>query len=86
MPVAVRLALTDLVRYQPRAGAALAAISLTAGITVAPVTGSAAAEHTAKQAAGFGNLSTSQLLVRVGQPDSIIPTGPRSRPPSPRPG
>lgn len=73
MPVAVRLALTDLVRYQARPGAALAAISLALGISVAIVAGSAAAEYTAKQAAGLGNLSDSQLLIRIGQPDPVIP-------------
>jgi putative ABC transport system permease protein len=73
MPVAVRLALTDLARYQARAGAALAAISLALGISVAIVAGSAAAEYTAKQAAGLGNLSNSQLVVRIGQPDPVIP-------------
>jgi putative ABC transport system permease protein len=73
MPIAVRLALTDLARYQARAGAALAAISLACGICVAIVAGSAAEEYTAKQAAGLGNLSTSQMLVRIGQPGSIAP-------------
>jgi putative ABC transport system permease protein len=73
MPVAIRLALTDLVRYQTRAGAALAAISLASGISVAIVAGSAAAEYTTKQSAGLGNLSTSQLLIRIGAPDSTIP-------------
>ncbi|MCW3839148.1 FtsX-like permease family protein [Micromonospora yasonensis] len=73
MPVAVRLALTDLVRYQARAGAALAAISLALGISVAVVAGSAAAEHQAKQAAGLGNLADNQLLVRIGRPTPVIP-------------
>jgi putative ABC transport system permease protein len=73
MPVAVRLALTDLARYQARAGAALAAISLALGISVAIVAGSAAAEYNARQAAGLGNLSSSQLLVRIGQPGPVMP-------------
>ncbi|MFR9778291.1 FtsX-like permease family protein [Micromonospora sp. MS34] len=73
MPVAVRLALTDLVRYQARAGAALAAISLALGISVAVVAGSAAAEHQAERAAGLGNLADSQLLVRIGRPGPVIP-------------
>jgi putative ABC transport system permease protein len=73
MPVGVRLALTDLARYQARAGAALAAISLALGISVAIVAGSAAAEYHARQAAGLGNLSSSQLLVRIGEPGPVIP-------------
>ncbi|MEW2331004.1 FtsX-like permease family protein [Micromonospora chersina] len=73
MPVAVRLALTDLVRYQARAGAALAAISLALGISVAVVAGSAAAEYQARQAAGLGNLAEGQLLVRIGRPSPVIP-------------
>jgi putative ABC transport system permease protein len=72
LPVALRLALTDLTRYQARSGAALAAISLVTGITVAIVAGSAAAEYTTREASGLGNLSTSQLLIRIGQPDSTI--------------
>jgi putative ABC transport system permease protein len=73
LPVAMRLALTDLARYQARAGAALAAIVLALGISIAIVAGSAAAEHDAKQAAGLGNLSNSQLVIRIGQTDSVIP-------------
>ncbi|MEU5722806.1 FtsX-like permease family protein [Micromonospora sp. NPDC047738] len=73
MPVAVRLALTDLVRYQARAGAALAAISLALGISVAVVAGSAAAEYQARHSAGLGNLADSQLLVRIGRPTPVIP-------------
>jgi putative ABC transport system permease protein len=73
MPVAARLALSDLARYQARAGAALAAISLTTGITITIVAGSAAAESAMKESAGLGNLSAEQLLVRIGQPDSMIP-------------
>ncbi|MFU8870402.1 FtsX-like permease family protein [Micromonospora sp. SL4-19] len=73
MPVAVRLALTDLVRYQARAGAALAAISLALGISVAVVAGSAAAEYQARRSAGLGNLAEGQLLVRIGRPTPVIP-------------
>jgi putative ABC transport system permease protein len=73
LPVAVRLALTDLVRYQARSGAALAAISLALGISVAVVAGSAAAEYQARRAAGLGNLADSQLLVRIGRPEPVIP-------------
>ena len=61
-PIAVRLALRDLARYQARSGAALSAISLALGIAVATVIAAAAAEHTA----GEGNLSDRQLLFRIG--------------------
>ncbi|MEV0156022.1 FtsX-like permease family protein [Micromonospora sp. NPDC050686] len=73
MPVAVRLALTDLVRYQARAGAALAAISLALGISVAVVAGSAAAEYQATRSAGLGNLADNQLLVRIDRPSPVVP-------------
>ncbi|GIH03090.1 hypothetical protein Rhe02_11570 [Rhizocola hellebori] len=73
MPVPIRLALTDLVRYQARSGAALAAISLALGIAAAIVIGSAAAEYTAHREAGLGNLADSHLLVRIGEPAPVIP-------------
>jgi putative ABC transport system permease protein len=73
LPVPVRLALTDLVRYQARSGAALAAISLALGIAAATVIGSAASEYLTRRDGGLGNLAESQLLVRVGVPGSIIP-------------
>lgn len=65
-PVAVRLALRDLARYQDRSGAALAAITLALGIAAAIVITAAAAEHSADK----GNLSDSQLMVRIGDPDA----------------
>jgi putative ABC transport system permease protein len=68
-PIGVRLALRDLVRYQARSGAVLAAISLALSIAVAAVIASAAAEHTA----GEGNLSDRQLLFRVGDAEPLIP-------------
>ena len=64
-PIAPRLALRDLGRYQARSGAALAAISLALGIPVAIVVMAAAAEHTA----AAGNLSDRQLLVRTADID-----------------
>jgi putative ABC transport system permease protein len=64
-PVAVRLALRDLARHQARSGAALAAISLALGITVAIILSSAAD----KSAANAGNLPGTQILVWIGQPD-----------------
>lgn len=60
LPIAARLALRDLGRYQARSSAALAAISLVLGIPVAIVVIATAAQHTA----AAGNLSDRQLVVR----------------------
>jgi putative ABC transport system permease protein len=71
-PVTIRLALRDLARYQARSGAALAAISLAAGITVAIIISSAA--DTA--AATAGNLPDNQIAAWIGQPeatDTLVP-------------
>ena len=74
LPVAVRLALRDLARYQARSGAALAAISLALGIAVATVVIAAAAAPAADE----GNLSDRQILIRIGRRRSrLIPDGPR---------
>ncbi|MET8308569.1 ABC transporter permease [Micromonospora sp. NPDC005173] len=73
LPVAVRLALADLSRYRVRAGAALAAISLAVGLSAAIVVGSAAADYRSREAAGLGNLAASQLVIRIGHPDPVIP-------------
>ncbi len=62
-PVAVRLALRDLARYQARSAAALAAISLALGIAVAIMINSAAATN----AANAGNLPGNQMLIWIGQ-------------------
>ncbi len=64
-PVAVRLALRDLVRYQARSAAALAAISLALGIAVAIMISLAAATN----AANAGNLPDNQMEIWIGQPD-----------------
>jgi putative ABC transport system permease protein len=72
-PVAMRLALRDLARHQARSGAALAAISLAAGITVAIIISSAAD----KSAANAGNLPDTQIAAWIGQPgaaDSLVPS------------
>ena len=53
-PIAVRLALTDLVRYQARSGTALAAISLAVGIATVIVVSASSAMYSA---ASEGNLS-----------------------------
>jgi len=71
-PVAVRLALRDLVRHRARAAAALAAISLALGVPVTAVVVATDIQRT--QASG--NLSDRQLLVRLakpGSPPSVIP-------------
>jgi putative ABC transport system permease protein len=64
-PIAVRLPLRDLGRFQARSGLALAAISLVLGIPVAIVATAAAAEHDADA----GNLSTHQLLIHTADLD-----------------
>jgi putative ABC transport system permease protein len=60
-PVAVRLALRDLARYQGRAGAAVGAIALAVGIA-STIAVSAASAVAANGAAG-GNLPANQILV-----------------------
>jgi putative ABC transport system permease protein len=65
LPVAVRLALRDLSRYQARSGAALAAISLALGIPVAIVVVAAAAQDPADT----GNLSDRQLMLQAARED-----------------
>jgi putative ABC transport system permease protein len=62
--VAVRLAMRDLARYQARSGAALAAISLALGIAAAIVIATSAALYAT---AAEGNLSDSQLMVRISE-------------------
>jgi putative ABC transport system permease protein len=71
LPVAPRLAVRDLARYQARSGAALAAMSLALGIPVATVVASTAAHNTPDK----GNLSDNQLLVRASNDDG--PFAPR---------
>jgi len=68
VPVASRLALRDLSRYQARSGAALAAISLALGIPVAIVAIAASNENSA----GAGNLTSSQLIVRAADTNGPI--------------
>ena len=64
--IAPRLALRDLVRYQARSGAALAAVALALGIAATAVIVTAAEE--AKQAAEPPNLSDRQIRVHIGPP------------------
>jgi putative ABC transport system permease protein len=63
-PIAVRLALRDLARYQARSGAALAAITLALGIAAAVVVVAAAEER--KADAEPPNLSDRQIRVYTG--------------------
>jgi putative ABC transport system permease protein len=67
-PIAMRLALRDLGRYQARSASALAAISLTLAIAVSVVLLATAAVHTA----GEGNLSDRTLLLRLGPTEPVV--------------
>ena len=67
-PVAVRLALRDLARYQARSSAALAAVSLAVGIA-ATIGVSAAAQQAHDQTLTGGNLPTNQLIVWLTNPN-----------------
>jgi putative ABC transport system permease protein len=80
-PVAVRLALRDLARYQARSGAALAAASLAVGIA-ATITVTAAAQQAHDQTLTGGNLPRNQLIVWLANPNqqggpglSVSPAG-----------
>ena len=67
-PIAPRLALRDLARYQARSGAALAAITLALGIAAAVVVTAAAEEKQEddRAAADLPNLSDRQIRVYTG--------------------
>ncbi len=70
-PIAMRLALRDLARYQARSGAALAAITLALGIAATVVIIAAAEEK--QSAAVPANLSSGQIRVYTGEtPDPEI--------------
>jgi putative ABC transport system permease protein len=62
LPIAARLALRDLVRFQARAAAGLAAIAMGLGIAIAVV----AVAQTHEYRADEGNLSDRELLILVG--------------------
>lgn len=66
-PIAVRLSLRDLVRYQARSGAALAAVTLALAIAVAIAVSAAA--HAASTGSSVGNLPSNALVVHLGGPD-----------------
>ena len=72
-PIAPRLALRDLTRYQARSGAALAAITLALGIAAAVVVVAAAEEKRAT--ADLPNLSNRQIRVYTGPTEApeLIP-------------
>ncbi|HEX3540084.1 MAG TPA: FtsX-like permease family protein, partial [Acidimicrobiales bacterium] len=61
-PVAVRLALRDLARYQARSGAALGAATLAVGIAATIAISAGAAQKPVP----FGNLATNQVNIYVG--------------------
>jgi putative ABC transport system permease protein len=65
--IAPRLALRDLVRYQARSGAALAAVTLALGIAATVVI--IASAEAAKEGAEPANLSDRQLRVYLGPPE-----------------
>ena len=67
-PVAVRLALRDLARYQTRSGAALAAASLAVGIA-ATIAVTAAAQQAHDKTLSGGNLPRNQLIVWLANPN-----------------
>ena len=68
VPIAPRLALRDLVRYQARSGAALAAVTLALGIATTIVLVASAEE--AKRAAEPPTLSNQQVRVYLGPRDA----------------
>ena len=72
--IAPRLALRDLVRYQARSGAALAAVTLALGIAATVVV--IASAEAAKKAAEPANLSDRQMRVYLGPPEDrrLTPT------------
>ena len=80
-PVAVRLALRDLVRYQARSGAALAAASLAIGIaaTIAII---ASAQQAHDRTLNDGNLPANQLIVWLANPNSQTDQGMSASPAS----
>jgi putative ABC transport system permease protein len=76
VPIAPRLALRDLARYQARSGAAVAAITLALGIAAAVVVTAAAEEKRQNERAAteLPNLSNRQIRVYAGatqDPDAI---------------
>jgi putative ABC transport system permease protein len=75
-PIAARLALRDLARYQARSGAALAAIILVVGIAAAIAISAGQAAATAAAAPAGGNLPASQLIVYLADAGAAGPGSP----------
>jgi len=76
-PVAARLSLRNLARYQARTGAALGAIALVVGIAATIAVSARSADADAARAAGAGNLPANELVVHltedVGGPLTAVP-------------
>ena len=72
-PIAPRLALRDLARYQARSGAALAAVTLAVGIAATIAVSASAAS--AASGTKLGNLPNNELVVHVagGDPGAPVP-------------
>src|SRR5581483_11025222 len=77
-PVAVRLALRNLARYQARTGAALGAIALVVGIAATIGVSARSAEASSAEAAAGGNLPANEIVVYlsgdVGAPLAAVPS------------
>jgi len=76
-PVAARLALRNLARYQARTGAALGAVTLVVGIAATIAVSARSADAANAAAAGTGNLPANELIVYlsgdVGAPQAALP-------------
>ena len=72
-PIAARLALRDLARYQARSGAALAAIILVVGIAAAIAISAGQAAATAAIPQAGGNLPADQLMVYLADGGAASP-------------
>ena len=72
-PVAIRLAIRDLVRYRARSGGSVAAVSLAVAIAVAVSVSAGAAQVSANAAASGGNLPDNQLALWLGPSGAIGP-------------
>ncbi len=72
-PVAVRLAVRDLVRYRARSGGSVAAVSLAVAIAVAVSVSVGATQVAANTAADGGNLPDNELILWLGSQGPIGP-------------
>ena len=78
-PVAVRLALRDLARYQARSGAALGAITLAVGIAATIAVSASAQAAADADRNGVGNLPANELVVYLA-PDGSVGAIPNQTP------